>query len=408
MSVEKGFRHVTFELMDKLLGVSDLGEALSGTLEVITRALDSEAGAVWLLDQEKDVLTPVFQMGPADLSNVIIRNGKAVEGEVTKSGESLLVSDATWDPRFDGTAFDHKGLATKTMICVPVKNINDGSVIGCMLVINRNDGTRYGEEELDLCEQAADLASKTISGKGFLVVSDEKKQVLVTFKDAVKKITNGENVSKILRGINLNIYKNEFVVLLGEPGSGNSAIMNVAGGMDTLTEGIMTFEDNDYSMPTEEWLTQFRRDFVGMVFKTNNLMPNLTALENVEFIAELSEDSISAWDALDKIDMAEFAGEYPANLTPGQKQCIAIAKAIVKKPHLIIVDNPTAALDYNDSIMFLSCLEKVVTDRSTTIVMATRNAEIAKMADRVVSVKRGKIVSIKKNIHPLHAEELVW
>ncbi len=408
MSVEKGFKRVTFELMDKLLGVSDLEEALSGSLEIIARDLGSEAGAVWLLDKENDILTPAFHMGPADISNVTVRKGQGAEGYVIETGESLLVSDATWDPRFDGTAFDKKGFTTRSLICVPVKNADEGEIIGCFLLINRINGTRYGEEELEICEQAAALSAKTIGEKGCYVVPEEKKQVLVSLKGVTKDIENGGKVSSILNGVNLDIYKNEFVVLLGEPGSGNTAVMNIAGGMDTPTEGTMSFEDMDYSNPTDEWLTQFRRDFASLIFKSGNLMPNLTVLENVQFIAKLAEDSISPWDALDKTGLEELAGNYPSSLTGSQQLCAAVAKAIVKKPQIILADDPTALLSYDESIEFLSVIQSVVSDRKTTLVMTTQNAEIAKMADRVVRFKGGKVLSIKKNLHPLSAEELVW
>ena len=408
MSVEKGFKRVTFELMDKLLGVKDLEEALSGSLEIIAKELVCEAGAVWLLDKENDILAPAFQMGPADISNVTVKKGQGAEGYVVETGESLLVSDATWDPRFDGTAFDKKGLTTRSLICVPVRNAEDGEIIGCFLVINRANGTRYGEEELEICEQAAALSAKVIGDKGFYIAPEEKKQVLVSLKGVTKEIENGGTVSSILNGVNLDIYKNEFVVLLGEPGSGNAAVMNIAGGLDTPTEGTMSFEDIDYSNPTDEWLTQFRRDFAGIIFKSGNLMPNLTVLENVQFIAKLTEDSMSPWDALDKTGLEEVAGNYPSALSGAQQLSAALAKAIVKKPQIILADDPTALLSYEESIEFLKVVQSVVGDRKTTIVMATQNAEIAKMADRVVRFKGGKVLSIKKNHHPLSAEELVW
>ena len=137
-------------------------------------------------------------------------------------------------------------------------------------------------------------------------------------------------------------------------------------------------------------------------------MPNLTALENVEFIAELVDNPLSSAEALAKVGLSERAGNYPGQMSGGQQQRVSIARAIVKKPKLILADEPTAALDYTTSIEVLRVIEDIVKNKGTTVMMVTHNVEIAKMADRVVKVRNGKIASIKKNLHPLHAEELVW
>ena len=137
-------------------------------------------------------------------------------------------------------------------------------------------------------------------------------------------------------------------------------------------------------------------------------MPNLTALENVEFIAELVDNPLSSAEALAKVGLSERAGNYPGQMSGGQQQRVSIARALVKKPKLILADEPTAALDYTTSIEVLRVIEDIVKNKGTTVMMVTHNVEIAKMADRVVKVRNGKIASIKKNLHPLHAEELVW
>ena len=143
--------------MEQLLEVNNLEEALSGSLEIIVRELNSEGGAIWLLDKKTDRLAPVFHIGPEDISNVSIENGIGIEGIVAKTGRSMLVSDAASDPRFDGTVFDDYGIQTRTMICVPLNNVND--VIGCYLIVNKKDGSRYEKDELELCEHIAALAA---------------------------------------------------------------------------------------------------------------------------------------------------------------------------------------------------------------------------------------------------------
>ncbi len=392
--------------MEQLLEVNNLEEALSGSLEIMVKELNSEGGAIWLLDKKTDRLAPVFHIGPEDISNVSIENGIGIEGIVAKTGKSMLVTDAASDPRFDGSVFDDYGIQTKTMICVPLKNMDD--VIGCYLIVNKKDGSRYDEEELELGGHVAALAAMTIDEKGFFVELEEKKEVLASLRNVTKQFKTGDTYNLVLKGINLDIYKNEFVVILGESGCGKSTMMNIVGGMDFLTSGSLTIEGEDFSRPTDEQLTKFRREYVGFIFQAYNLMPNLTALENVEFIAELVDDPLSSAEALEKVGLANKAGNYPGQMSGGQQQRVSIARALVKKPKLILADEPTAALDYTTSIEVLQVIEDIVKNKGTTVMMVTHNAEIAKMADRVVKLRNGKIASIKKNLHPAHAEDLVW
>ena len=406
MAVEKRFRRVTFQLMEQLLEVTNLEEALAGSLEIIVKELESEAGAIWLLDKKTDRLAPVFHIGPTDISNISLENGIGIEGLVTKTGKSMLVEDASVDQRFDGCVFDDNGLVTKSMICVPLNNMHD--VIGCYLIVNKKNGTLYDKEELELCEHVAALAAMTIDEKGFYVELEEKKEVLISLKNVTKQYQTGETANLVLKGINLDIYKNEFVVILGESGCGKSTMMNIIGGMDFLTTGELLIEGKNFSRPTDDELTKYRREYVGFIFQAYNLMPNLTALENVEYIAELVDDHMSSEEAIAKVGLTDRANNYPGQMSGGQQQRVSIARALVKKPKLILADEPTAALDYATSIEVLQVIEDIVNNKGTTVLMVTHNGEIAKMADRVIKVRNGKIASIKKNLNPLHATELVW
>ena len=406
MAEEKRFAKATWRIMEQLLEVDSLDDALSGSLEIIVNTLNSEAGAIWLLDEKTDRLSPLFHFGPADISNISVENGAGIEGVVTKTGKSVMVTDAATDARFDGTVFDDNGLVTKTMICVPLNNLHN--VIGCVQVVNKRDGSLYDEEELQLCERMAALAAITIDEKGLLVDLGEKKEVLAVLSNVVKEFPSGDGVLRVLKGINLEIYKNEFVVVLGESGCGKSTMMNIVGGMDFLTEGTLTIEGKDFSHPTDEELTAYRREYIGFIFQAYNLMPNLTALENVQFIAELVKDPMDPREATEKVGLGARAGNYPGQMSGGQQQRVSIARAIVKRPKLILADEPTAALDYATSIEVLSVIEDIVKNQGATVMMVTHNVEIAKMADRVVKVRNGRIASIKKNLHPVHAQELVW
>ena len=406
MAEEKRFAKATWQIMEQLLEVESLDDALSGSLEIIVNTLNSEAGAIWLLDPKTDRLSPLFHIGPADVSNITVENGLGIEGIVTKTGKSVMVTDAASDARFDGTVFDDNGLVTKTMICVPLNNLHD--VIGCVQIVNKKDGSLYDEEELQLCERMAALAAITIDEKGLIVDLGEQKEILATLKNVTKELPSGDGVLKVLKGINLDIYKNEFVVVLGESGCGKSTMMNIVGGMDFLTDGTLTIEGKDFSHPTDAELTKYRREYIGFIFQAYNLMPNLTALENVQFIAELVKDPMDAAEAIDKVGLSARANNYPGQMSGGQQQRVSIARAIVKRPKLILADEPTAALDYTTSIEVLSVIEDIVKNQGATVMMVTHNVEIAKMADRVVKVRGGRIASIKKNLHPVHAQELVW
>ena len=392
--------------MEQLLEVDNLDDALSGSLEIIVKTLNSEAGAIWLLDPKTDRLTPMFHIGPADISDITVENGLGIEGVVTKTGKSVIVEDAANDSRFDGTVFDDNGLITKTMICVPLNNLHD--VIGCVQIVNKKDGSLYDTDELQLCERMASLAAITIDEKGLIVDLGERKEILATLRNVTKEFPSGDGVLRVLKGINLDIYKNEFVVVLGESGCGKSTMMNIVGGMDFLTDGTLTVEGRDFSHPSDAELTKYRREYIGFIFQSYNLMPNLTALENVQFIAELVKEPMDAAEAIAKVGLAERANNYPGQMSGGQQQRVSIARAIVKKPKLILADEPTAALDYTTSIEVLSVVEDIVRNQGATVMMVTHNPEIAKMADRVIKVRNGKIASIKKNLHPVHAEELVW
>ncbi len=243
---------------------------------------------------------------------------------------------------------------------------------------------------------------------GRSVEKAEDKKTLISLRGVVKEYGNGDHILRVLKGIDLDIYEHEFLVVLGESGCGKSTMMNIVGGMDFMTEGSLIVEGKDFSKPTEKELTAYRRNYIGFIFQSYNLMPNLTALENVRFIAEISQNPISPEEAIAKVGLSERAGNYPSEMSGGQQQRVSIARALVKNPTLIIADEPTAALDFSTSIEVLSVIEDVVRVQGKTVCMITHNEEIAKMADRVVRLKDGMVSAIRVNLHPLSAKELLW
>ena len=400
------FTEAIWQITEALHDENVLDNALSSSLEIIIRTLDCEAGTIWVLDSRSDRLYPIFNQGPVDITGITIENGQGVAGSVVKEGKSVIVEDTAVDTRFSRSVDEESGFATKSMICVPLRNRFE--TIGCVQIINRKDGSLFDEEDLDLCETMATLAALAIEDRGLTLNLGEEKEILISVRDLVKEFPSGDGVSRVLKGINLDIFKNEFVVVLGESGCGKSTMVNIIAGMDTLTDGTLTIEGKDFSHPTDAELTRFRREYMGFVFQSYNLMPNLTALENIQFIADIAPASMAAPEAIQKVGLESRSNNYPSMLSGGQQQRVAIARAIVKNPHVIFADEPTAALDYQTSIEVLSVFEEIMKQQGTTIVMITHNPEIAKMANRVIKLKDGVVSSIKVNLKPLPAAELVW
>ena len=393
-------------LYEELLPEDDLETALSRSLETLVRALKCEAGAIWLLDRKTNRLVPMFYMGPLDLSNLSVEMGSTAESFVVSSGEAVTLTGDTADERFQGTLLEEYGLPVRSMICVPLNDLKQ--VVGCLQLANKTNGTPFNDDELRICGQLASLAALTIDEKGLEVNAGEKKDVLISLRGITKEFPNGDTVNRVLRGIDLDIYRGEFLVVLGESGCGKSTMVNIIGGMDFPTSGQLMVDGKDFSRPTDDELTAFRREYMGFVFQSYNLMPNLTAQENIQFIADIAKNPMPVEDAVRRVGLEERADNYPSMLSGGQQQRVAIARAIVKNPQIVFADEPTAALDYQTSIEVLSVFENIMVQQGTTIVMITHNPEIAKMASRVVKLKNGLVSSVKVNLKPLHAEELVW
>ena len=403
MAIGNKMTQITIQIMEKLLESESINDALAGGFELLVNALESLSGAIWVRDRESDIYYPMFQMGQADLTNQYIRDGEYAEGKTAQDGKSRVL------PSSDGekSAFEAAGIAVDNLICVPLNNLK--GAIGALAVANRKDGKPYTEKDLALCEKMAALAAITMEEKGYSLEKVRKqKQVMIQAKKLCKDFPSGEGSLRVLKDLNINVYKGEFVVLLGESGCGKSTLVNIIAGMDNLTEGSLTIEGKDFSHPSDSELTAFRRNDVGFVFQNYNLMPNLTALENIQFLADLVPDPMSAREALDKVGLGDRADHYPAMLSGGQQQRVSIARAIVKKPKLIFADEPTAALDYQTSIEVLSVFEEIVKSQDATVVMITHNPEIARMADRVIRIRNGNIASIKINQRPARAKDLVW
>jgi putative ABC transport system ATP-binding protein len=211
-----------------------------------------------------------------------------------------------------------------------------------------------------------------------------------------------------LRGVDLELYAGELVVLLGPSGSGKSTLLNILGGLDTPTAGEVLCAGLDLTRVGDRELTQFRRHFVGFVFQFYNLIPSLTARENVAIVTEIATDPMAPEEALARVGLAERLDHYPAQLSGGEQQRVAIARAIAKRPQVLLCDEPTGALDSKTGIVVLEVLERINRELGTTTAVITHNAAIADMADRVIHFSDGRIHAIRENPEKKSPSEIHW
>ena len=211
-----------------------------------------------------------------------------------------------------------------------------------------------------------------------------------------------------LRDVDLELYAGEFVVLLGPSGSGKSTLLNILGGLDVPTSGTVRFLDHDLSVDDERELTRFRREHVGFVFQFYNLIPSLTARENVALVTDIAERPMDPAEALRLVGLSDRMDHFPAQLSGGEQQRVAIARAIAKQPDVLLCDEPTGALDYETGLIVLQVLAEVNRTLGTTVAVITHNAAIAGMADRVIKMRSGKLTELHRNTQRMAPTELKW
>ena len=241
-----------------------------------------------------------------------------------------------------------------------------------------------------------------------LLSSATSKSTVFRARDITKTYEMGEVQVQALRGVTLDMFDHEFVVLLGASGSGKSTLLNILGGLDVPTSGSVYYLDQELTAVDDAALTKYRRDNVGFVFQFYNLIPSLTARENVELITEIAQAPMSPLEALELVQLQDRANHFPAQLSGGEQQRVAIARAIAKRPKVLLCDEPTGALDVETGIVVLEAIARINRDLGTTTAVITHNAAIAKMADRVISLSNGQIAGIAENEHPMCATEMEW
>ena len=218
----------------------------------------------------------------------------------------------------------------------------------------------------------------------------------------------GEVDVHALRGVDLDLFQSEFVVILGPSGSGKSTLLNILGGLDVPSSGTVRYRDHDLSAADERGLTLYRREHVGFVFQFYNLIPSLTARENVELVTDIAAEPMPAIDALRVVGLGDRVDHFPSQLSGGEQQRIAIGRAIAKRPDVLLCDEPTGALDISTGIVVLEAIDRINRELGTTTAVITHNSAVAAMADRVVSLADGRIVSDQRNVTKVAPRELRW
>ena len=225
----------------------------------------------------------------------------------------------------------------------------------------------------------------------------------------VKKIYKmGEVEIAAADGIDFSVGKGEFAVVVGASGAGKTTVLNILGGMDTATSGEVIVDGNDITTYNTKQLTAYRRDDIGFVFQFYNLVPNLTALENVELALQICKDPLDAMAVLEDVGLGERAANFPAQLSGGEQQRVSIARALAKNPKLLLCDEPTGALDYNTGKAILKLLQDTCRKKGMTVILITHNSAIAPMADSVIKIKNGKVSKVTLNENPISVETIEW
>ena len=232
--------------------------------------------------------------------------------------------------------------------------------------------------------------------------------IIIEFKDVNKEYISGNHILKAMDNVNFTIEEGEFVVILGPSGAGKSTLLNLLGGLDSVTSGEIIVNGSHVESFNDNQLTEYRAKNVGFIFQFYNLIPNLTALENVELMKDIVDVDIDGLNVLNSVGLSNHANQFPAQLSGGEQQRVSIARAVAKQPTMLLCDEPTGALDSKTGVLILNLLQDMSNNHNTTVVIVTHNAILADAADKVIRIKNGQIESINVNNNPKKVADLEW
>ena len=231
---------------------------------------------------------------------------------------------------------------------------------------------------------------------------------IIEFKNVNKEYKSGDHILKAMDNVNFTIDEGEFVIILGPSGAGKSTLLNLLGGLDSVTSGQIIVNNNHVESFNDNQLTEYRAKNVGFIFQFYNLIPNLTALENVELMKDIVDVNINGEAVLDSVGLKDHANQFPAQLSVGEQQRVSIARAVAKQPTMLLCDEPTGALDSRTGVLILNLLQGMSNNKNTTVVIVTHNAILAEAADKVIRIKNGQVESITVNDNPKMVTDLDW
>lgn len=380
-------------------------EAIQQGLHIVLDYTEADYAVLWYADNEDPpALRPYFWLCPNDLTACSVKSGEGIVGRTFAEKTPQFLYDFKKTPDAQTEVF-LKDIDVASVICVPFSDAQ--GELGCVQWIKTAEHGPFTEDEAEVCQILTMMTEMAMKESDVHKNPMAEKKILLSVRDLQKSYLNGKTTIQVLKGVNLDVFEGELLCFLGESGCGKSTVLNLIGGMDQADAGSIQFMGQEIINANVNDLTLYRRNHIGFIFQAYNLMPNLTAKQNLDLISELSDDPMDAEEALSLVKMAEYKDAYPSELSGGQQQRVSIARALVKKPKLILADEPTAALDYNTSIEVLSAMENAL-QSGTTMIMVTHNEEITRMADRVVRFRNGQTYEVTVNHHKSKATDLVW
>lgn len=380
-----------------------IDEAIKSGLTIVQRECGIDYSVAWLFDKKTEQLRPVTSFCPVDLTYKSYKPGEEMVGKAYEENRSYRLTDDSSLKEYAEKLFS---ISIESELIVPLSDRS--GTFGCVQFVNKKGNMSMTGDVMDILDIMVNMIGLLIESNEDIEIDWKLNNPIIRVRNLVKEFKNGDgSISRVLKGMNFDVYEGEFLVFLGESGCGKSTLLNIIGGIDNATEGEVYYKDFCVTKANPKELIEYRKNQIGFIFQSYNLMPNLNAKENIELISEMVSDPMDTMEALKAVGLEGRADKYPSQLSGGQQQRISIARALAKKPDIIIADEPTAALDYTTSIGILSVLEEILKN-GTTIIMVTHNEEITKMADRIIKIRNGVPYKININRNPKHATDLVW